>query len=372
MFFQCDVLCRAAEGPRAPPLLLLSILSNKSVMQTPSVRWPLSSVVLRMLVGAALWAGLATAVRQSQASDAPCVTPSAGCVHEPTVCVPRTEDEIWLVSSRSLGCPNNEAALPQFEVWQYDTSAHDWHESSQAAFLAANNPALPSVFWVHGNRKYADEARDDGMEVYEQLTAGVSGAHAIRFVIYSWPADPIRGLREDAREKAARTNADGYYLATLVNQIDPHIQVDLIGYSFGARIVTGALHVLGGGNICGWSLSHPVKRLAPLQAVLVAPAVNNDWLAMGHAHGQALPVVDRMLSLNNYCDRALKRYAVIDPCNKPQALGYTGAVGPLGENGYKLSQYNMCCAVGKKHYWGSYFYNPSVVAMIRPYVGLGE
>ncbi|HTQ40812.1 MAG TPA: hypothetical protein VMJ32_17455 [Pirellulales bacterium] len=342
-------------------------------MHTSSIRLTPCSAALRMLVAwAVLWSGLSPCVRPAVAGDAPCGTTSSACGHEAPVCLPRTQDEVWLVSSRCLGCPNDEANPPQFQVWQYDLNAHQWNSSTQAAFLASNRPALPTVFWVHGNRKYADEAREDGMEVYDQLTTGVSGDRPIRFVIYSWPAVPVRGLREDAREKAIRTNADGYYLAALVNQIDPHVSVDLIGYSFGARIVTGALHILGGGDICGWSLPHPIKRLAPLQAVLVAPAVNNDWLAIGHAHGKALVAVDRMLSLNNYCDRALKHYAAIDPCTKPVALGYTGAVGYLGENGSKLRQFNMCCAVGKQHYWGNYFYNPGIVAMIRPYVGLGQ
>jgi hypothetical protein len=82
--------------------------------------------------------------------------------------------------------------------------------------------------------------------------------------------------------------------------------------------------------------------------------------------------VDRMLSLNNTCDRALKRYGVIDPCNRPEALGYTGAIGPLGENRRKLREIDMCCAVGKAHDWERYFYNPSIVARMRPYVGLGD
>jgi hypothetical protein len=314
---------------------------------------------------------IAAALRPATADDAHCGTSSAACPPEPAVCLPRTHDEVWLVSTRGLGCPDHEASPPQLEVWQCDLNAHEWNRSSQAAFLAANNAALPTVFWVHGNRKYADEAREDAMEIYQQLTAGVSGDRPIRFVIFSWPSAPIHGLKEDARVKAARTNVDGYYLGWLVSQMDSRLQVDIIGYSFGARIVTGALHLLGGGTLCGWALP-PTKRLAPMQAVLVAPAVNNDWLAIGHAHGEALPAVERMLSLNNGCDMALKRYDVIDPCNKPQALGYTGAVGPLGENASKLSEYNMCCAVGKRHYWGNYFYNPGIVAMMRPYVGLAD
>jgi hypothetical protein len=339
-----------------------------------------TDAVLRILAACfALWVSCATAATQTQTrvtsastAETACPDTASSCTHETKVCVPRTSDEVWLVSSRCLGCPDCEADAPQLEVWRFEFKTQSWESSSQAVFLASRDVALPTVFWVHGNRKYADEAREDGMEVYRQLTDGVSGDRPIRFVIYSWPATPIHGLREDAREKAARTNADGYYLASLVNQMDPKLSVDLIGYSFGARIVTGTLHLLGGGELCGWMITKPVKRLAPINTVLVAPAVNNDWLAIGHTHGEALSAVTRMLSLNNFCDRALKHYGVIDPCSHPEALGYTGAVGPLGDNANKLRELNMCCAVGKQHYWGGYFYNPSIVAMIRPYIGLGD
>jgi hypothetical protein len=38
----------------------------------------------------------------------------------------------------------------------------------------------------------------------------------------------------------------------------------------------------------------------------------------------------------------------------------------------KLRQVDLCCAVGKEHYWGAYFYNPSIVARMRPYLGLTD
>ena len=168
------------------------------------------------------------------------------------------------------------------------------------------------------------------------------------------------------------TNTDGYYLAWLVNHISTGVPVDLICYSFGARIVTGALHLLGGGALMGRMLPEPVRHRAPMQAVLIAGAVTNCWLAIGHPHDQALAAVEGMLALNNGCDRALKRFGAIDPCSHPQALGYTGATGPLGDNGRKLQQVDLCCAVGKQHYWGNYMYSPSIVARIRPYVGLAD
>jgi hypothetical protein len=349
------------------------MLLDRMNMRTDSQSWMsrrgfLASIATAVVLGASFCAppaARATSTATANASAEPCHTTTK-------VCVPRTLDEVWLVSTRCLGCPSCESTPPNFEVWRLDCEANRWDASSLDAFLKAQQPNMPTDIYVHGNRTEAGEAQSQGLSVYHQLTAGVSGDKPIRFVIFSWPSSPIRGLKEDARVKAARTNSDGYYLGWLVNKIDPRVSVNLIGYSFGARIVTGALQLIGGGPLMGRVLPEKVEKRAPMQAVLIAAAVNNDWLAIGRPHGEALNAVDGMLALNNYCDRALKHYSVIDPCSRPSALGYTGAYGPLGDNAAKLEQHNMCCAVGKEHEWRNYWYNPSIVAMIRPFVGLGE
>ncbi|HEY2882789.1 MAG TPA: hypothetical protein VGJ15_10155 [Pirellulales bacterium] len=331
----------------------------------------------RLLALALISAVFALAIAAGAFGDAaraneacPTLNDTAACHIVNSTCVPRTSDAVWLVSSRCLGCPDMQSLPPRLEVWKYDLDRKQWNQSSLEIFLAAQNPEKTTIVWVHGNQTDMDKSRWQGLGVYHQLTNCVSGERAINFVIFSWPATRSGGLREDAREKAARTNSDGFYLAWLVNQIDHGVKVNFVGFSFGARIVTGALHLLGGGMLCGRALPQPIEPRAPMQAVLLAAAVNNNWLAVGRPHGQALFAVDRMLALNNGCDRALKHYRALDPCTKPEALGYTGAVGPLGPNRDKLRQTNLCCVIGKEHNWENYFYTPSVVARMRSYLGL--
>lgn len=299
------------------------------------------------------------ATEKTGAEKATCFPPAADCV-------PRTEDEVWCISTRCLGCPDCNTA-PNLGVCQFDCHAGQWNQSSLADFLANSDAGKPTVFWVHGNRLEDSYVRSQGLNVYHQLTQGVSGALPIRFVIFSWPADITPGLVEDARRKAGRTNVDGYYLAWLVSQIDPHVTVDFVGHSFGARIVSGSLHLLGGGNLMGRSLPKPAEKRAPMKAVLLAAAFDSDWLAIGRPHSEALSAVDRMLAMNNHCDRALKRYPKLF-CTS--ALGYTGAYGPLGDDGSKLFQGDNCCLIGKSHDWESYFYTPNLVWQMRPYLGL--
>jgi hypothetical protein len=338
-----------------------------------------SSPAVRLLI-AMLATGLLSAPHRLSAKEAasPTTIPAAAatskgpCDTTLAKCPPRLHDEVWVVSSRLLGCPGEEVRAPQLETWHLDLKSHRWNASSLDAFLATDDVAVPTVIWVHGNWKDAGTAREEGLEVYQQLTVGAAD-HPIRFVIFSWPSTRTHGLREDARRKYCRTNSDSYYLAWLVCQIHRGIPVDFVGFSFGAKVVTGALHVLGGGPLAGHALPKSmVEDRGPYQAVPICAAVNNDALAIGGSNGQALPAVNRMLALNNGCDRALKHYPAVDPCSRPQALGYTGAVGPLGENASKLRQVDLCCPVGKEHYWGAYFYNPSIVARMRPYLGLAD
>src|SRR5690606_12858955 len=117
----------------------------------------------------------------------------------------------------------------------------------------------------------------------------------IRFVIFSWPAEPTRGIAEDARRKAARTNVDGYYLAWLVNRIEPDVPVSFVGHSFGAKITTGALQLLGGGPLAGRTLPEKVQQRSSMRAVLLAAAMPSSALAIGRQHGEALEAVDAML-----------------------------------------------------------------------------
>src|SRR5262249_26462123 len=59
------------------------------------------------------------------------------CPETTKVCLPRTQDEVWLVSSRCLGCPDDEPLPPRFEVFRYNMDLHEWDASTLDAFLAA-------------------------------------------------------------------------------------------------------------------------------------------------------------------------------------------------------------------------------------------
>jgi hypothetical protein len=100
--------------------------------------------------------------------------------------------------------------------------------------------------------------------------------------------------------------------------------VSLVGFSFGARVITSGLHLLGGGSLGHVSLYERVHpNRPPLNAVLISATMHAHWLCEGQYHGLAMTQVNRMLSVNNRRDPAMRYYHLAFD-GRPQALGLCG------------------------------------------------
>lgn len=278
----------------------------------------------------------------------------------------RATDQAWLVSSRCLSdCPETGAA-PALTVSRWD--GQRWLDSDGSAFAAAlQDPSGPAAtrVWVHGNRIDSSTAVDVGWAAYDVLVP--ADAPPVRYVIWSWPSDKVRGQLRDVRYKAHRTDADAYYLAHWLRQFAPGQSVDVGGYSYGGRIVTGALHLAGGGEYRGWKF--PERAKASFRAVLLAPAIDNDWLAPQRVHGQALAVTDGLLSLYNPCDPVLKWFHLAACDRSSQALGYVGVCAErLGDQAAKLVQQNVSGDIGRVHDWQVFLSNSGVRASVHSFL----
>jgi hypothetical protein len=277
----------------------------------------------------------------------------------------RPQDEIYLVNVRPVGGCCDPAALAervQFQVYQVQdgSSCRVWQTSDLQA-IAGANPSVSTIIFVHGNRLTNGDAKSEGVAAYRRIVRQVNDDAPIRFVIYSWPSAQISGPLKDVRVKAARTRPAGCQLAWFVDQLPAEMPLTMVGFSYGARIITGSLHVLGGGSLGGMglaSLEHPNRQ--PVNAVLLASALNSDWLCPGHYHGQAMTMVHQMVLVNNCEDRAMKYYRFSTTCGNPQALGYCGptCIDPAGAA--KIVQINASGYVGSEHNLFCYLSVPGV------------
>lgn len=323
----------------------------------PLTRPALWAFALLLVANPLAWAEPAKSANSAETA------PSVELVPTLTLAPHRRQDELWVLDARRLGCGSDCDRLGAAR----GVGCGAWLPSSMAEFHAAD-PAVTTIFFIHGNRVAPEDAYRAAAKVYRALAPHLPPGVPVRLVTWSWPSAKISGPIRDARIKAARTDRSGYLLACVLRRLDPATPVGVLGYSFGARIATGALHLLGGGQLGCYRLAVPPAPRAPLRVALLAAAVNNDWLLPGRYHGQALTQIDRLLLLNNSADRALRRYHFLFPRvrPRPQALGYTGFAGLslLGPMRSRIEQYDAACIVGDEHSLAHYLQSPRLMGLV--------
>jgi hypothetical protein len=279
----------------------------------------------------------------------------------------REQDQVWVVSTRCLGCPSGGTQEPGWQLWRYEQGW--WQPRTSAEFYAADSADVVTPFYIHGNRIDHGLATSDGLATYFQLAGKFDDEPPVRFVIWSWPSSQIHGQLKDVRAKAARSDVDAYYLARFLAAMQPEVRVGLIGYSYGARIACGALHLLGGGSLIGLTLEPAPRPQA--RVALWAAGIHNHWLLPGHYHGEALKQAEAWFITINCCDPALMRYRFVDPCSDPAALGYSGMYGrnllPADLNA-RIEEVNVTNIVGKTHDNDPYLYSLYIQNRTRDYV----
>src|SRR5262245_63758301 len=79
----------------------------------------------------------------------------------------REQDQVWLVSTRCLGCPGGGPEMPAWQIWRYEQAI--WQPRTTAEFYAADSVDLVTPFYIHGNRIDPGVASSDGLAVYFQM-----------------------------------------------------------------------------------------------------------------------------------------------------------------------------------------------------------
>lgn len=267
------------------------------------------------------------------------------------------DQQAWLISTRCAPrCGDGEDAATAIRYWRLADDC-TWSCADSADFQAADNAAVPTIVFLHGNQTDSEEAVMKAWYCLNEIRSQV-GDRAFRFVIWSWPADRmLRRARRDAQLKTVFSDVESHYLAHWLSQIRPGVKVSLIGHSFGPRIIGGAMHLLAGGEIAGKRLpaektkDWTTQRRNPVRAVLLAAAIDAHGLAPGGRYGLGVALLDQILITQNGCDRALRWYPRLYGRGGHEALG---AVGPCGLADENVEVVDLSCAVGKTHDWRCY------------------
>lgn len=279
-------------------------------------------------------------------------------------------DEIWMVSTRHSNCASGKLAEPaNFRFFRFGPGCR-WQAADEAEWIASQQADAVTLVYVHGNRVASNEASGRGLAAYRAVVRNRPDSSPIRFVIWSWPSSKLHGPRprRDAQVKAARTDCESLLLASFLTQLDSQTPISLLGYSFGARIVSGALHLAAGGRLGRYQLADADHRPTnSMRVVLYAAAMDNHWWLPGRYHGQSFSQVDRLLLLYNTCDPVLRLYPKMDRHSSAQALGFTGFARPaaLGPDAARLEQANVRGQIGRTHDEQAYLASESIMRRMR-------
>jgi hypothetical protein len=361
------------------------MMRHRAIWRTSRAPWPWAALLVFFLASSARAADqpertvppAASSPAEAERSPSNALLPSLGDLAEkqapaprPAVCQTfrvREQDQIWLVSTRHLGCPSGGKYGPTFQLWQYVKGL--WQPRTAADFYASDSPDVVTPLYVHGNQIDSALAANYGLSFYFELVGKLDADPPVRFVIWSWPSDIVKGALRDVREKAARSDSDAYYLARFLAGIKPDVRVGVLGYSYGARIVSGAMHLLAGGPLLGQSLSP--SQPPHFHVALWAAAEHDHWYLPGHFHSQALAAAEAWFVTINCCDPILSRYRLLDRRDDPVAVGHSGIYGRnllAADVNARIEEVNVSNIVGGEHNWRPYLYSRYIQDRTRDYL----
>jgi hypothetical protein len=367
-------MCRHRAGARKylPLVRCLSMIASLAALWMPATtaaQWSADPRLQQSMRGSTYRVAERVQARPVSVSPMPMPAPTASCTFCNGI---RPQDEILLVSVRGVGCstcPERMADGLYMKSYNVvDAAGHRRWQSYDLAALQTADPSMTTVVFVHGNQISSGQDCQEGLTIYRRLVRCHCSDQPIRYIIFSWPAAKVPGPLKDVRIKAARTRPVGWELAWFLDQIPGETPLGLIGYSYGARIITGGLHILGGGSLNGLTLEERMNPdRAPARVVLIAAALNSNWLGPNQYHGMAMSQIDQMLCINNCQDMAMRYYHLSTKCGRPQALGLCGPTYLAAQDREKIRNRDVSRYDGRRHDLMRYIRAPGATEQMWDY-----
>ncbi len=237
---------------------------------------------------------------------------------------------------------------------------------------ASLQPGIPICIVVHGSFVGWEGACIESRFTWKWL-GNACPDRPFQMIYFTWPSDksitPL--VQFDVAVLGRRASRNGYYLATLIQQLPPESPVCLLGHSHGTRVVSSALHMMAGGEVD--DVCHPCVRTSgrKIRAVYAAAAIDHDWLNPEERFGRALCTAECILNLKNSHDPALKIYPLRRPFSS-RALGQAGFTSKdrreLGGWSNRAVDMDLSDLIGHGHFWPEYFQRPAIARSIANYV----
>lgn len=286
------------------------------------------------------------------------------CPELATICN-SPQSEIYEISTRHLCDRFRSISFEQPNVEVNKWSGSRWVRSDVEQALPTNGSGILTIIYVHGNFMERNNALERVRIVDRYLREQTDRPY--RLLMLSWPSQRESKPLRDVLANAESAECQSLYLAWMLQHLRNEPQVSILGFSFGARAVTGGLHLDAGGALPGF-VSPPTSNTDPTMKYrvgLVAPAMDRNWIEANGKHQLAMTHVESMVNLYNSRDPILRRFRFIDRLSRPIAAGFAGFTGiaaladprvtsPLAGQ-ERIRQYDCGSVIGTTHSEKSYY-----------------
>lgn len=284
----------------------------------------------------------------------------------------------WLVSVRHCQQCRQYSQCCDLDFFRADWSCCT-SRVTQQQFVGGLQPGVPVCIVVHGSYVTRETVKEDCERTFHWLR-GAAPHLPLHVIFFTWPSEgpfafdagnaltsPVPSV--DVAVLGRRAEMNGARLARLVNIIPAENPVSLVGHSHGARTVSSALHLLGGGRLQDLA----VPRGAPhrIRTVLAAAAIDHDWLTPRERYGSALCSTECLLNMKTRHDWALWFYPLRRPFSS-RSLGRVGFTSRdlqlLNGRDTQIAEVDVSDLIGIGHTWPYYYNRPEIAAAMVPYV----
>jgi len=262
----------------------------------------------------------------------------------------------WVVSTRGISSSEVKPGVSGAITYLKGDSQGCLSENTSTELLQEVSSRCRVVIYVPGNRSDFASAHNEGWKLFLTLNQP-TGSKGFVFVVWSWPSDRISlAQRPDIWAKACRADLEGLILGEWLGQLPGGTQVVLVSYSLGARAVVAALHVRGGGQLCGGEFSFPTpKGLTSIRVLLVGAAIDAHSLGPSGAYSRALAESEQFVITTHRRDVLLRMYPLLYGLGGPPALGFVGPTSLPADQLEKVELLPVEAFAGSGHGWENYF-----------------
>jgi hypothetical protein len=289
---------------------------------------------------------------------------------------PDRVQRFWVVNTRECPQVMGTDPWPCLKVRRFD--ARGELVEVDPSVLMTQTVGHPVLIQVQGSLTTPDVALGGLLWTHSWLQWNRALLPDTVVIAFDWPSQRVyRNDIRDVNEKGRRAYIAAYHLARFVQGFPPDNRICLLGQSYGGRVVTSALHLLGGGSLN--SQSHdPWIRLPGLRAenhvraIILVAASDHTWLDPANRLDRSLHGCEGLLNLYNRKDEALALYPLLFRSNHHRALGRVGLthrdLARLGPLAARYNERDVNRFLGDEHTLLDAVANPEIGRMMAPYL----